>query len=199
MADIGIGPAVEAALLQPGQIIRHQPVAQPIALIDHGVEIVGPGIEGDAHGVAQPRGEGLLVAAVGGEALHRGMGQGILADVVQRADGDEEALAVGGEDDIARPVMHAGAEGIGPRHHLGLVGGAVAAELHAPEPVGPRDIEIAILNGEAVGPLEAGREDRLELGLAVAVLVAQQQNLAQIAARRGTHRHWGPLPSSADR
>ena len=47
-------------------------------------------------------------------------GKGSSPILSTRADGDEEALAVGGEDDIARPVMHPGAEGIGLGHHLGL-------------------------------------------------------------------------------
>ena len=68
--------------------------------------------------------------------------------------------------------------------------GVVAARTAPPdgtgvgEPGAPlRTIEdgglAALVSDVPAGPLEAGREDGLQLGLAVAVLVAQQQNLTQ--------------------
>ena len=62
--DIGVGIAIEAALLDAGEIIRRQVVAQPIALIGGDVERVGAGREGDAHRIADAAGE-FAHAAVG--------------------------------------------------------------------------------------------------------------------------------------
>src|SRR5580658_8426232 len=56
-ADEAIGPAVEAAVGDAGQIIRYQPVAEPVPLVDHGEERVRPRIDPDPDGIAQARGE----------------------------------------------------------------------------------------------------------------------------------------------
>src|SRR5271166_5354155 len=57
-------PAVETAFLDVGDIVGHEIVTQPVALVSRSPELPGPGMNRQAHGIANARGEGPLVLAV---------------------------------------------------------------------------------------------------------------------------------------
>ena len=51
-ADVEPRPAVKSALLNMRDVIRHQVVAQPVALVHRCPQFAGGGIHGDAHRIA---------------------------------------------------------------------------------------------------------------------------------------------------
>ena len=108
-ADVIPGPAVEAAFLDVGDVVGHQVVAQPVALVDRGPELAGLGMDRQADGVADARGEDPLVLAVGVEGQDVGtpLFALVVADVRPRADRNEQRLAVRRELEVARPVAAA--------------------------------------------------------------------------------------------
>ena len=57
LAPVTIGPPVEAAILDGGQIVWRHVIAEFIALVHYGPQRAGRGLEGHAIGVAQARGE----------------------------------------------------------------------------------------------------------------------------------------------
>src|SRR5882757_1569358 len=71
LAGIGIGPAVEAALLHTDEIIGDETVAEAVAFLDDGVEIAGVRMERERGWIARSRREGRLALAVLVEALDR--------------------------------------------------------------------------------------------------------------------------------
>jgi hypothetical protein len=54
LADIGVGPAVETALLHAGQIVRGQAIAEAVALLHRGVKVAGLRLEREAVGLRMP-------------------------------------------------------------------------------------------------------------------------------------------------
>ena len=90
IADIGIGPAVEPALLHADQIVGRQVVAEPVALLHHGPKIAGLRVEGERGRVARAGRVGRLVRAVSVEALDRRLGLGLDAEIAGGADADEQ-------------------------------------------------------------------------------------------------------------
>ena len=133
-----------------------------------------------------PRGEDPLVLAVGVEG--QDVGPAVLAvvvvDVRPRADRDEQRLAVGRELEVARPVAAAAdalvAAGDVLDDRLGLARGLRVAVLvgEADDRVGVADVDVLRLGpgrveGDPERPVQAGGEDLVDLGLAVAVGVAE--------------------------
>ena len=51
-ADVLPGPAVEAAVLDVGDVVGNEVVAEGVALVDGTPELAGVGIDGEADGVA---------------------------------------------------------------------------------------------------------------------------------------------------
>ncbi len=111
-AHVPPGPAVEAALLDVGDVVGDKIVAEVVALVDRAPQIARAGLNGLADAVADAGGVDLLELAVGGELEHvgavlfLGMGVGVV-DVGVGADGDEHVLPVGGKGDVAGPVAAA--------------------------------------------------------------------------------------------
>jgi hypothetical protein len=97
LADIGVGPAVEPALLHADQIIGGQVVAEPVALLHQGPEISCVGVKGECRRVARARRDGRLIGAVGIEALDRRLGLGLDPEIARGADANikRAALRVG--------------------------------------------------------------------------------------------------------
>src|SRR5258708_4936393 len=81
LADIGVGPAVEPALLDPDQIVGGQVIAEPVALLYEGPQLAGRRVKGERRRVARARRVGHLVRAVRVEALDRGLGFGLDAEI----------------------------------------------------------------------------------------------------------------------
>src|ERR1700689_5219431 len=69
-ADIVPGPAVERALAYPGNVVRHQIVAQTVAFIGRAIEVAGLGVNGKPHAIADTGGEYARILAVGIEHEH---------------------------------------------------------------------------------------------------------------------------------
>ena len=177
-ADVGVGPAVEFVLTDTRQVVGHQAVAQTIAFVDHDIELAALRLEGDADRIPETAGEGCLGAAVGGEALHRGPWQRLLSDVAAAAHGDEETSAIRSEGNVAGPMAAATAQCARGRHRLRPAPCLEVALFvgNAPKPRGFGDIEVAILERQAVGAVEAMSEGVDGFGPAVAVAVAQQRD-----------------------
>ena len=106
------GPAVEAALLDRGDVVGDQVVAEVVALVGGAPELAGGGVDGFADAVADAVGVDLDELALGSELEDvgavelAGVGVGVV-HVGAGADGDEHVFAVLGEDDVARPVAAA--------------------------------------------------------------------------------------------
>ena len=94
LADIGVGPAVEPALLHADQVIGRQIVAEPVALLHDRPQLAGLRMKGERGRVARAGGDGRLVRAVGVEALDRRLGLGLDAEIARRADADKEAAGL---------------------------------------------------------------------------------------------------------
>src|SRR3954464_8596928 len=69
IADVSVGPAIEAALLYPDQQVRWQSVAEPIALLHDGPKVTGIRMEGQGGRIARAGGIGRLVRTVRVETL----------------------------------------------------------------------------------------------------------------------------------
>ena len=57
VADVEPGPAVERALPHPRDVVRHQIVAEAVALVGRAIEIAGRGMNGEADAIADAGGE----------------------------------------------------------------------------------------------------------------------------------------------
>ena len=112
-SDVIPGPAVEAALLDVGDVVGDQVVAERVALVGGAPDFAGGGIDSDAGGIADARGVDADEFAVGGvledvgAVEFAGVAVGIV-DVGAGADGDEQALAVEGEGEVAGGVAAGG-------------------------------------------------------------------------------------------
>ena len=89
LADIGVGPAVEPALLHPDQIVGRQIVAEPVALLYKRPQLAGRRMKGERGRVPRAGGVGRLVRAVGIEALDRRLGLWLDAEIAGRPDADK--------------------------------------------------------------------------------------------------------------
>ena len=111
-AHVVPGPAEEAALLDAGDVVGDEVVAEVVALVGGAPELAGDGVDGLADAVADAGGVDLDELALGrefedvGAVELAGVGVGVV-DVGAGADGDEHVLAVLGEDDVAGPVAAA--------------------------------------------------------------------------------------------
>ena len=65
LADIGVRPAVEPALLHPDQITGRQIVAEPVPLLYDRPQFAGPRMEGERSRVARAGRDGRLVGTIG--------------------------------------------------------------------------------------------------------------------------------------
>lgn len=193
--DIVPRPAVEASLLDVGNVVRNQVVAEPVPLVDGGPELAGIRVDVDADGVADAPGIQSLAAAVRVELEDVGAALfcRVVGDVGVRADGDEHPLAVFREHDISGPVAaspEAPAAGDIGDDHL-----RAAGCLRIPGPVpeahdraGVADIQILRVGAGRIERqserlVQPIGEDAVELRLAVPIRVAQDAHAAGLALR----------------
>src|SRR6185369_17399524 len=112
-SDVIPGPTVEAAGLDVGDVIGDQVIAEGIAFIGGAPDFAGGGIDSDARRVADAGCVDAGEFAVGGvfedvgAVEFAGVAVGI-ADVGAGADGDEQALAVEGEGEVAGGMASGG-------------------------------------------------------------------------------------------
>src|SRR5690349_2352621 len=108
-AEVEPGPAIKAALLDVGDVVGDEVVAELVALVHAGPERAGGGVDGEADRVADAGGEERLVLAVGGEGEDAGAALFglVVVDVGAGTHRDEHALVVGAEGDVAGPVAAA--------------------------------------------------------------------------------------------
>src|SRR5437868_6206767 len=122
LPPIAIGPAVEAAVANRGQIVRRRLVAEAVALVDDGPEYGGRWLPCEPHGVTQAAGEDTALAASQIELIDCGAAlldlHAVLGDVAERADAGIELFAVRARQQAPRPVS-GGLE----RHELAPLGG----------------------------------------------------------------------------
>src|SRR4051794_24736751 len=71
LAGVGVWPAVEAALLNADQVVGDEIVAEPVALLNDGVEVARVRMKRQSGRIPRSRREGRLVLAVLVEALDR--------------------------------------------------------------------------------------------------------------------------------
>ena len=172
------GPAVEAVLLEVGDVVGGEVVAEVVALVDGDPDAAG-GVEGEAYGVAGAGGVDALEDAGGGVGEDvgamefAGVGVGV-GDVAGGAYAYEEARGwLGGEDEGAGAVAVGG--DAGGEDGGGGGGGGVAEGVGEAEDGGLiADVEVlgrggGGVEGEAVGLVEAGGEGGLADGGSVCV------------------------------
>src|SRR5271166_4364111 len=175
-------PAVETAFLDVGDIVGHEIVTQPVALVSRSPELPGPGMNRQAHGIANARGEGPLVLAVRveGENHSAALFGGVVVDIRPRADRDIQGLAVGRELQVTGPVattadfLSAGRDvlhdHLGPSPRLGVA--IAVGEAH--HRAGVADIEEFWLRARreesnSKRAVQPSGKNLVHLGLAVAV------------------------------
>ena len=105
-AEVVPGPAVEAALLDARDVVGHEVVAQPVALVHRGPELAGLGCVARPTGLRMPEAKTRSFLPSGSNARMRARraSRFVVVDVRARADRDVQGLAVGRELQVARPV-----------------------------------------------------------------------------------------------
>src|SRR5271168_1986723 len=86
LAEVGVRPTVESALLDVGEKIGWQPVAEAIALLDQCVKLAGLRMESERRGIAHAGSERRLVGAIGIEALNGCLRFGLDTEIARGAD-----------------------------------------------------------------------------------------------------------------
>ncbi len=194
-AHVEPGPAVEAVLLDVGDVVGDEVVAQGVALVGGAPELAGDGVDGLAHAVANAPGVDLDEFAFGGELEHVGavkfFGVGVgVVDVGVRADGGEELCAIEREGEVAGPVAaaaQASAAGqVGDLLHGAASGEIAIAVGEAHDAVGVADIDplrvgAEGIEGDAEGLVEIAGEDGGLFGIAVGVDAAKDFDFARSA------------------
>src|SRR5262249_39117874 len=104
-----VRPTVEAAVLDAGEIVGWEVVAEFVAFVHSDPSLAGDWFDGQAHRVAKSGGELASVLAVG-IADSDGGADGKFAgvDIAGGTDGDEQMFAVSGEGQVAGVVAAAG-------------------------------------------------------------------------------------------
>src|SRR4029453_17602342 len=86
LADIRIRPSVKRALLHACHKVRHEPVAESVALLHQGVKVARRRIESERGRIAQAGRERALVRSIGIEALNRRLDLGLYPNIARRPD-----------------------------------------------------------------------------------------------------------------
>src|SRR5690606_6933165 len=106
---IGIGPAIEAALPNSRDIVRHKVRSEFVALVERGPEQAGVGLNGERRGVAKACGVRTVSARRGIHLPHSCSIllslHAALRDVTVGADADIEETTILARRQRLRPVM----------------------------------------------------------------------------------------------
>ncbi|MNZ52890.1 hypothetical protein D3C78_707540 [compost metagenome] len=190
LAVIAERPAIEAPVLDRGDVVRHQVVAEFVPFIDGSPEFSAVRLPAHAVGVAQARGENPLVAGGAINFPDRRatcfLLQAIFRDVAVRADGHVQLAAVLAGDDVFGPVMVQCATGqVDHLHGGGGDRSGAVCIVEAQQPIRIRDVQIVADQGHAKGRVEVFNERGAGFGVAVVVGVAQQGDAVR-AGHAGT-------------
>src|SRR5262245_2728601 len=202
LADIGIGPSVKRALLHARHKIGHESVAEPVALLHEGVKVARCRIESERAWIAQAGRERALVRSIGIKALDRRLDLALNPNIAGRSHAHEQGAGLRLDRKVAvgvtlnnpehallgdHPLAH---DGRGRLALLGrYIGGAnvLPAESgtqgtepmrHLPDAILVGDQYEAITPSQPVGTIEALGMALNPIGLAVAVVVTQQREMA---------------------
>jgi hypothetical protein len=205
LAEIGIGPAVEAAVAHRGHIVGHEVRPDLVSLVDRDPQSAVLGVPRQTVGVAQARREDAHLPRGEVDLQHRRAVllhlHAVLADIAVGAGGGVELRPVPRGDQILGPVV--------VERPGGQVGNLLpwAARLRRASFVAERDDRVRIRDVEAVadqrhaeGRIEPFDEGRAELGDAVAVGVAQQRDAVgafDTGARETHHDAFQPAAQAA--
>src|SRR5690606_22392785 len=188
LAPVAVGPAIEAAFLYRGEIVRYQVRPQFVTLVHHRPEHIRARLHGQRRGVAQAGGIGLVHAGLGIDLPDfRPVDLHVLA-----ALGD---VAVGADAHIQEAPVLTGGQCLGPvvvdrrgqvgnllRRPAGLGLAFLVVEAHQGVLVG--NVQIAVYQGQAVGGVEVLGKDHVFVGT-VALGVAQQGQAVAALDRGG--------------
>jgi hypothetical protein len=179
IALVAIGKAeVQALLRRVVEAIAGHVLAEPVARVHREVQLLRHRMPVEAHAIADTVREVLEAAAVGVHARDIGVGVRRDADIARRADIEVE-LAVRPEGQVL-PAMRliARQDVVDHFHGRGIVE-LVLDAAHLRDPRDLRDVERAVLEGDAVGQLEALGD---HLHLALPPLVHHRIDIARHAA-----------------
>ncbi len=180
LAPVTVGPAIETALADRGEIIRHQILTQLVTLVHYCPQLPRTGLYGQSRGVAQACGVGLVQTGLGIDLpdqgpvylrLHTALG-----DIAVGADTHVKEAAVLTDRQRLGPVVVdlGGQLGNRGRRATGLGLALLVAEANQRVLVG--HIEIVLVQRQPVGRIQVVREDRLQLIGAVTICIPQQRN-----------------------
>src|ERR1035437_3388472 len=153
-AGIGERPTVKGALLDVRKVVGDQVVAEFVALLHSRPEGVGAGVVAHPDRVAGAVGKNFVAAAVGVIAVDGGaLRISARGDVGRGTGAHAEALAVAGEEQAARPVS--ATEALKRGNLLAGTGGHGLGIVLVPlDGFGLADVEVSILDGEAIGTVQ---------------------------------------------
>src|SRR5882724_7089110 len=105
VSDVAVGPTVKSTVLQAGQIIRRQIVAEFIALVHGGPRSAGHRFDREPNGIAQTGGELARILAIEIANRNRRSHWRLASiDVAAGAHSDQNMFAIGSDCEIARIV-----------------------------------------------------------------------------------------------
>src|SRR5216684_4705630 len=166
IALMAIGVAEMLARLgDPVELVVRQLLRQPVAAVVGEVELLGHRMEIEADRIAHAAHIGFRAAAVEIDAPDLAVGLGRQADVTGRADIDVELVVWPHRDEFPAMRLVIG-ELVVDDDRLRRIVEIVLDLLELRDPGAFGDVERAVVEGEAVGPIQAGGKD-LELALAV--------------------------------
>src|SRR5690606_36868038 len=178
LAEVAVGPAVEAAFLDRGKVVGHQVLAQFVTLVDHRPQGAGVRLDGQGGGDAQAGGVGLVGSGFGvylpdhgavDFGLHAAFG-----DVAVGADADVQVAAVFADGQRLGPVVVDRRRQAGDLARRAAGPGLTVLVVEAHQLVLIGHVQVALVQGHTVGRVEVFGEHRLQLIAAVTIGVAQQ-------------------------
>jgi hypothetical protein len=219
LAEVAVGPAIEAAVAHRGQVVGHQVAAQFVALVDHGPQAPRLGSQAMPFGLRRPlakirwrRCADIDFPDGGALGLHR---HAAFGDVAVRAHRHIQLAAVRAGDQVLGPVVVDRPAGRSPppwgRHRDAGVAGGVRKAQHR---IGVGHVELVAHQRHAEGRVQPSssterrsatpspsvsrsRVMRLALGTPAPALHHQAHHpaLDAQARRRAWAAHWSRPPA----
>src|SRR2546422_4889703 len=187
LAELGVGDValvavreaeVQTLLRCDVEAVARHVLAQPIAGVGCEVELLRHRMPVEAHAVPHAVGEVLEAGAVGIDARDVGVGVGRDADVAGRADVEVE-LAVRPEGQVLPAMRHVAGQDVVDHFHGRRIVQLALDARHLGDPRDLGDVERPVLEGYAIGQVEALGDD---LDLALPALVHDRVDVAGDAA-----------------
>ena len=210
LAEVAVGPAVEAALPYRGQVVRDQVVADLVALVDDGPQLAGDRFPLQAGRVAQAGGVDAAAAAGDVHLENRRATvfdrRAVLGDVAVRTDAHVELAPVGTGEQRLGPVVVDGVRQVGELHpqvgdpgftrHVAVahdipgIGDiqVIPHPLHAKRRVQPFQEHVLLPLASGVGSAQQGDAVAALAGLAGLPLDHPRDELLRRGHRRGAGR-----------